>query len=116
MCCEIIIYKMDPTLLFKDSLKKEEVMAKSIGSKSATFKLFAPSAKKVSVVGSFNKWDIKKNLAKKDTKGNWSTKLDLKPGKYEYKFFVDGNWWNDPNCNSCVANSFGSQNCIIEIK
>ncbi|MBI3991287.1 MAG: glycoside hydrolase family 13, partial [Candidatus Omnitrophica bacterium] len=54
--------------------------------------------------------------AKKDSKGNWTAKVSLKPGKYEYKFFVDGSWLNDPHCNSCVANAFGTQNCTVEIK
>jgi 1,4-alpha-glucan branching enzyme len=80
------------------------------------FKLYAPQAKRVSLAGSFNKWDTKANNAKKDSKGNWSTKIKLKPGKYEYKFFVDGSWQIDPKCISRVTNVFGSQNCVVEIK
>ena len=84
--------------------------------KSVDFKFFAPQAKKVSLAGSFNNWDTRDLSAKKDTKGNWMVSATLKPGKHEYKFFVDGNWANDPSCKSCVYNSFGSQNCVIEIK
>ena len=84
--------------------------------KTAEFKFYAPAAKKVSVAGSFNNWDSKAHSAKKDSKGNWVAKLSLKPGRYEYKFVVDGAWANDPKCASCVGNSFGSQNCILEIK
>lgn len=92
-------------------------MAKTNNSKSAMFKLFAPKAKKVSVAGSFNNWCTKSLSARKDLKGNWTKKVNIKPGRYEYKFFVDGAWVNDPNCScGCVANSFGTQNCIIEIK
>jgi 1,4-alpha-glucan branching enzyme len=67
-------------------------------------------------VGTFNNWDTKSLSAKKDSKGNWSVKLNLKPGKYEYKFFVDGSWLNDPRCSTLVPNSFGSQNCIMEVR
>ena len=91
-------------------------MARTSSLKSAIFKLNAPRAKRVSLAGNFNNWDVKSNLAKKDIKGNWTVKVSLKPGKHEYKFFVDGNWVNDPNCKSCVGNSFGSQNCITEIR
>ncbi|MCU0651612.1 MAG: glycogen-binding domain-containing protein [Candidatus Omnitrophica bacterium] len=92
-------------------------MAKTTSSKSATFKLFAPKAKRVSLAGSFNNWDTKAHAAKKDLKGNWAAKISLKPGRYEYKFFVDGTWINDPSCNGgCITNSFGTQNCIVEIK
>ena len=84
--------------------------------KPTAFKLYAPAAKKVVVAGSFNKWDTKKLLAKKVSKGNWSAKVAPKPGRHEYKFIVDGAWINDPRCTSCVANSLGSHNCVIEVK
>jgi 1,4-alpha-glucan branching enzyme len=91
-------------------------MPKAVGTKPTEFKFYAPQAKKVILSGSFNKWDTKKLLAKKDTKGNWMVKTNLKPGKYEYKFLVDGSWANDPNCTSCVINSFGTHNCVVEVK
>ena len=91
-------------------------MPKIAGTKPTEFKLYAPGAKKVTLAGSFNKWDPNKLPAKKDTKGNWLVKAGLKPGKHEYKFIVDGSWINDPRCTSCVANSFGSHNCVVEVK
>lgn len=91
-------------------------MARVANAKEKIFKLYAPDAKKVSIAGTFNNWDPKKHTAKKDTKGNWSVKLDLKPGRYEYKFVVDGNWVNDPSCTSCVPNAFGSSNCTVEVR
>ena len=84
--------------------------------KTAEFSLYAPQAKKVSLAGSFNKWNPKTISAKKDNKGNWKAEIELKPGKYEYKFVVDGNWIDDPKCNWKVSNSFGSQNCMLEVK
>ncbi len=84
--------------------------------KPTEFKLYAPGAKRVVVAGSFNKWDTKKLLAKKDSKGNWVAKVALKPGRHEYKFVVDETWTNDPRCTSCVTSPLGSQNCVIEIK
>lgn len=80
------------------------------------FKIYAPSAKRVSLAGNFNNWDTKLLSAKKDTRGNWTVKVGLKPGRYEYKFFVDGSWLNDPRCQGCVSNAFGTQNCILEVK
>lgn len=83
--------------------------------KEVEFSLFAPDAKKVCLAGSFNEWNKAKTRLKKDSKGTWKASVELKPGSYEYKFVVDGNWWNDPSCNSCVANSFGSQNCVVNV-
>lgn len=91
-------------------------MVRLASKKVMEFKFFAPQAKKVTLAGSFNNWDNRALAAKKDSKGNWVVKANLKPGKYEYKFFVDGSWLNDPRCNSCVVNSFGTHNCTIEIK
>ncbi|MFA4989360.1 MAG: isoamylase early set domain-containing protein [Candidatus Omnitrophota bacterium] len=91
-------------------------MARLTGSKLTEFKLYAPQAKKVSLAGTFNKWDIKKLPAKSDSKGNWMVKVNLKPGRHEYKFVVDGVWMSDPRCTSYIANSFGSHNCVVEVK
>lgn len=84
--------------------------------KTTEFKFHAPAAKRVSLAGTFNDWNTKALSAKKDSKGNWMVKVNLRPGKYEYKFFVDGTWMNDTRCTSCVPNSFGTQNCVVEIK
>lgn len=91
-------------------------MARLMGSKTVEFKLYAPQAKKVSLAGTFNKWDNLKLGARRDSKGNWIAKANLKPGRYEYKFFVDGNWANDPRCTACVPNAFGTHNCVMEVK
>lgn len=91
-------------------------MARMNRLKPAEFKLYAPQAKRVGLVGSFNNWNTRTLSAKKDSQGNWIVKVDLKPGKYEYKFFVDGSWVNDPSCSTYAPNAFGTQNCVIEIK
>jgi hypothetical protein len=49
---------------------------------------------------------------KKDKKGTWKAALPLEPGRYEYRFFADGSWENDPSCSCCVANEFGGENCV----
>jgi 1,4-alpha-glucan branching enzyme len=91
-------------------------MARVCRAKATEFRLYAPQAKKVSLAGTFNNWNTRMLSAKKDPQGNWVVKTSLKPGRHEYKFFVDGTWLNDPRCNSCVPNAFGSQNCVIEVK
>ena len=91
-------------------------MVRVYGSKPTEFKFYAPKAKRVSLAGSFNKWDTKSLSAKKNSQGAWTVKVNLKPGRHEYKFLVDGSWVNDPCCTSCITNSFGSQNCVVDIK
>ena len=76
------------------------------------FELSAPEAKVVSLAGNFNQWNIQANPMKKDKKGTWKATLSLETGRYEYCFFADGNWENDPSCSCCVANEFGGENCV----
>ena len=78
------------------------------------FSFLAPEAQNVSLVGDFNNWDYTKSM-KKDKDGMWRARVDLEPGKYEYRYLVDGEWQNDPNCQSIQPNSFGTYNCIVEV-
>jgi len=80
--------------------------------KKVLFEFVAPDAQKVYLAGDFNNWNPKTNLMKKDKKGICKVTVSLKPGRYEYRFLVDGNWVNDPACCDCVPNEFGSQNCV----
>lgn len=91
-------------------------MVNNARAKPVEFKFFAPQAKRVSLAGSFNNWDTKALSAKKDSRGNWIAKVSLKPGRYEYKFLADGSWLNDPRCTSCTVNTFGTKNCVLEVK
>jgi hypothetical protein len=47
-----------------------------------------------------------------DDKGIWRMSLPLNPGQYEYRFFVDGKWQNDPNGSSSVENLLGTSNSL----
>jgi 1,4-alpha-glucan branching enzyme len=76
------------------------------------FEFPASEAQEVCLAADFNNWDIKADPMKKDKKGIWKISLSLKPGRYEYRFLVDGKWENDPSCCDCVPNEFGSQNCV----
>ncbi len=92
------------------------VKKKSAENKKVEFKINAPQAEKVLLTGEFNGWDCNSYLLKKYRGGTWKTNLTLKPGKYEYKFIVDGEWWDDPRCNVYVPNPFGTKNSVVEIK
>lgn len=92
-------------------------MAKSktksgIITREVQFEFPAPDAQEVSLVGNFNNWNISETPMKKDKNGVWRRTLSLEAGKYEYRFYVDGNWENDASCPGCVPNEFGSKNCV----
>lgn len=80
------------------------------------FEYFNPAAHEVSVVGTFNGWQPGVTPMKKQRGGKWSTGLLLAPGRYEYRFLVDGQWQDDPMAASFVSNPFGGLNCVVEVK
>jgi DNA-binding XRE family transcriptional regulator len=79
------------------------------------FELSAPHAQSVFVSGDFNGWDTQSHQMKKTKRGVWKTDLQVEPGRYEYKFLVDDEWWTDPNNTNMVWNTVGSQNSYFEL-
>ena len=47
--------------------------------------------------------------------GKWEKQITLPPGRYEYKFIVDGMWIADPAGAQEVLNAFGSTNSVVEV-
>jgi hypothetical protein len=48
--------------------------------------------------------------------GRWEADLALGPGRYQYKFVVDGQWLPDPNAHGSIRNDFGSFNSLIDVR
>lgn len=76
------------------------------------FDFEAPAARQVSLAGDFNNWDANALPLQKGPDGFWRVSVPLKPGRYEYRFYVDGVWQDDPFAQQRVANPLGSQNCV----
>ena len=101
----------------KASVKdKAPAKSKTPAAKKSQFEFSAPEAGEVYLAGEFNNWDVQATPMKKDKNGIWKTALSLQPGRYEYRFFVDGNWVSDLSCSGCVPNDFGTTNCVIVIE
>lgn len=90
--------------------------AKKEKSKKVNFSLLAPQAESVSIAGDFNHWDVMSHSMKKDKKGVWKISLHLGPGVYQYNFYVDGEWQNDPHCTEHVENPFGTLNSVKRVE
>jgi len=81
------------------------------------FKLHAPEADNVYIVGSFNNWMVDKNyLMQKTTNGIWLKNIPLPKGTYYYKFIVDGKWKEDPNNNFKESDRFGGINSVLLVR
>jgi 1,4-alpha-glucan branching enzyme len=92
--------------------KEKNMKAKK---KRVEFKIFSPVARQVYLSGDFNAWSGNADAMKKDETGTWKKTKILPPGKYEYKFIVDGVWGLDPDCPDTVPNNYGTQNNVIEL-
>jgi 1,4-alpha-glucan branching enzyme len=80
------------------------------------FTCYAPKATKVSLAGKFNDWNTRSLPMKKNKEGNWKTTIKLSPGRYEYKYFIDGAWAQDSAGTEKIRNSFGTYNNIIGVE
>ena len=89
--------------------------AKKTKSQRMTFSLEAPSAREVSLGGDFNHWNPGAIPMNKNEKGIWKKAVVLPPGRYEYKFLIDGHWQNDPKNDQTCPNCFGTHNNVLNI-
>ena len=80
--------------------------------KKEAFSYSAPEAQSVSLVGSFNGWGQDPISLKRQKTGQWQTTVALEPGAHEYRFLVDGEWRDDPESSTRVANPYGGENCV----
>ncbi|MFX0066682.1 MAG: isoamylase early set domain-containing protein [Candidatus Hermodarchaeota archaeon] len=92
----------------KTSSSKKKAPAK----KKTTFELEEPKASSVHLVGSFNNWDPEKTAMKQTEEGTWTIDMKLAPGTYEYRFYIDGEWRNDPKGTELRDNPFGTKNNV----
>jgi 1,4-alpha-glucan branching enzyme len=69
-------------------------------------------AKEVIVTGSFNGWRTDAHKMQRDDKG-WFFDVYLAPGKYTYKFIVDGQWKLDPDNPLWEENEYGTGNSVL---
>lgn len=81
-----------------------------------SFTVSAPQAKEVYVVGDFNQWKVTDdNRLSRLEDGKWEKRMSLVPGRYKYKFIVDGEWALDSENLEREANSFGTFDSIIKL-
>lgn len=76
---------------------------------------YAAEAGEVFVFGQFNDWSRSTDPLVQDDDGTFRTTLALDPGRYEYKFYVDGEEVLDPTNPHRVPNGFGDFNNVVEI-
>jgi len=78
-------------------------------------RLTHPTARQVCVAGSFNDWQPDVTPMTRRDDGQWVKELALPPGRYEYRFLVDGEWADDPAATELTPNVFGTANAVLVV-
>lgn len=84
--------------------------------KKETFSFNAPDALSVMLVGDFTHWQKEAISMRKDANGIWRATVALNPGTYHYRFLVNGEWRDDPECTLRVRNPYGGENAIRNVQ
>jgi len=79
------------------------------------FSYQAPTAgtHEVGILGEFTEWKIQALQRHGD---KYSISYDLKPGRYLYKFIVDGAWMPDPSHHKREPDPFGGENSVLIVE
>lgn len=83
------------------------------GLKNIEFFLVAPDARSVKLAADFTDWGKFPIDMIRTENGIWSFTLPLAPGRYLYRFLVDGEWRDDPCPMLRAPNPFGTDNAIM---
>jgi chromosome partitioning protein len=81
-------------------------------SQGVTFTIEAPDAERVQVAGDFNNWTLDGGEME-PVGGVWTKVIKLPPGKYRYRYVVDGRWRNDPLNTAVEPNPYGGHDSIL---
>ena len=80
------------------------------------FSFRAPAALRVQLAGDFTHWQKNPVSMRRVENGIWKTKVKLEPGVHYYRFIVDGEWHDDPECTVRVPKEFGASNMVREVQ
>ena len=87
--------------------------------KTVTFKFDGrrkPTARSVSLVGSFNRWDTSVHPMSRQSDGWWMISLILAQGEYPYLLIVDGVPWNDLDDDGRAPCEWGGEYSIRVVR
>lgn len=79
------------------------------------FEFQQATAAGVCLAGSFNDWQPNSTPMVALGSGRWVKELTLPPGRYEYRFVVDGQWADEPNAKEVVPNPHGGVNAVLTV-
>jgi 1,4-alpha-glucan branching enzyme len=69
------------------------------------------------LVGDFNSWSFEEGIIlKKQKDGSFKASVELEPGTYQYRYFLnDGRWVNDDRASNYVP-EYQVENCVVSVE
>jgi 1,4-alpha-glucan branching enzyme len=83
--------------------------------RTQTISFLAPAARSVQLVGDFTGWQQRPIDMQKGSDGIWHATIELKLGPHPYRFLVDGQWRDDPECMLEAPNPYGGRNAVCQV-
>ncbi len=95
----------------------ETVEKNGTSGRKVRFSFPAAPGRTVALAGVFNDWDpgatVMEYCAEKSV---YSCELFLPPGRYDYKFVLDGEWVLDESNPNFASNDFGTLNSVVVVE
>jgi 1,4-alpha-glucan branching enzyme len=99
----------------KPAESKPQAAQTQAAQRMVRFELDIPEARRVSVAGTFNDWKPRATRLAFIGGTKWFKEVLLAPGRYEYRFVVNGEWMDPPNAKVYVPNPYGGRNAVVEV-
>ncbi len=80
-----------------------------------TFRVQAPAADRVALVGDFNGWNPDRHPLLPAGDDWWQLTLALPAGSYQYAYWVDGTLLTPPEAAITVGDGFGGRNGLLQV-
>jgi chromosome partitioning protein len=86
--------------------------APAVTSEGVMFTVEAPDAERVHLAGDFNDWTLD-GSEMEPIGGVWKKIVKLPPGRYRYRYVVDGRWQNDPLNAAVEPSPYGGDDSVL---
>ena len=88
--------------------------APAVTAEGVTFTIEAPAAAHVQLAGDFNQW-TPASTEMEAVGLVWKKTLKLAPGRYRYRYVIDGEWHSDPNNAVFEPSTFGGVDSVLVV-
>lgn len=76
------------------------------------FRFFRPDAHQVRIAGDFSDWEPKWSMGS-SSDGWWLLQVLIPPGKYRFRYEIDGRWFTDFAANGLEPSPYGLNSILV---